>query len=151
MAFGFSSGTFTQVGPGLYLVDFNAGISTAHFANGLEKLAFEVFFCLFTTQGTIPADSTFGTLLRQIIGQMGIGVNTTTAATFITNEIVKAENQILSRQSAAALPLTEQLKRIVIDEVLVDRSTQTATIRMFIVNQLEQTVGFEIPNVGGTA
>lgn len=149
MAFGFSSGAFTQVGPGLYTVHFDRGFNTSRFATGLEKLAFEVFFCLLTSQGSVPNDPEFGTKLRELIGQMGLGVDTDTASTFITQEVIKAENQVKSRQAPLGLPLDETLKSIILDEVVIDRSAQSALIRMFIVNELDQTVGFEIPGIGG--
>jgi hypothetical protein len=149
VAFGFSSGAFESVGPGLFIVHFDRGFNTAHFASGLEKLAFEVFFCLLTSQGSIPNDPDFGTLLRQFIGQMGLGADTNEASIFITNEVIKCENQVRGRQAARNLPLDERLKQIVLDEVAIDRSAQSATLRLFIVNELDQTVGFEIPSVGG--
>ena len=159
MAIGFSAGTLERLGPGVYRIDLRKGFSTSHYATGLEKLAFEVLYCLFTDEGSIPLDPTFGTKLKRLIGLYNVGRNDTLAATLISTEVLKCESQVKSRQSVANLPAEEKLKSIIIDQIEIVRDDErvesgafaagpSAIVRLVIVNDLDQSVGLEIPDVG---
>lgn len=151
MTFGFSSGAFEKIADGLYRIRFDQGFAAAHFATGLEKLAFEVIFCLFTAEGSIPSNPAFGTKLRQFVGQLSMGRDDGALTAVIMGEIVKAENQVKSGQANASLPAAERLKTLVVDLITIDRGTQAANINLIIVNELGQSVGFEIPLTGASA
>ena len=151
MAFGFSSGTYEKIADGVYRIRLDRGFSAARFASGLEKLAFEVLYCLFTTQGSIPTDPDFGTLLRAFIGQLSMGQDTSLVSAAVSGEVTKAANQIKSRQLDAKIPPEEKLKSLIIDSIEVLRQEQAVNINIIIVNELDQSVGLEIPEIGVTA
>lgn len=157
MAIGFSAGTLELLGPGLYRINLRKGFSTSHMATGLEKLAFEVLYCLMTLEGSIPYDPTFGTKVKALIGTFNIQRNTTLAATIIATEVVKCESQIRERQSSADIPAAEKLQSVILDsiEVVSDEEVDglsnigpTAIVRVILTNELGQSVGLELPNVG---
>lgn len=150
VAFGFSSGAYEKIAEGLYRIRFDQGFANAHFASGLEKLAFEVIYCLFTTEGSIPSDPTFGTRMREFVGQLNMGADESVVTSLIMAEVVKAENQVKSRQATASLPASEKLKTLVVDMITIERSTQSVSINLIIVNELNQSVGFEIPLTGAS-
>jgi len=146
MSVGFSIGTFERISAGLFRLKFDksAALSVRR-ATGLEKLASEVLFFLLTTEGSIHDDPTCGTLLGTYIGTLPIGGSEKEIASLLAIEVHKAESRIKFRQAAAALPPSEKLARIVLDEVEVDGEQAEATLRIAIVNQLEQAVGLEVP------
>lgn len=144
MAFGLSSARFERIAEGLYRVHFDLGFRDTTFSRGFEKLAFEVIFCLLTTQGSIPDDPEFGTHLRAYVGQLMVN-HPEGAAAILGNEAIKAESQVKARQATRELLPDEKLESLTIDEVIVDPETQSAEIRLFIVNSLGQSVGFAIP------
>ena len=151
MSFGFTSGAFERIAEGLYRVRFDTGFASMRASYGLNKLAFEVFYCLFTTQGSIPDDPSFGTLIRRLAGQIMVDAVDGRAASTITGEILKAEGQIRGRQAVANLPAAERLRSLVIDEVELVPADQACNIRLFIINDLGHSVGFEIVGIGVTA
>lgn len=145
MATGFSSGIFELISSGLYRVNLAKGFSTGRSATGLEKLAFEVIYFLMTTKGSIPGDSEVGTRLRGFIGTLNVGRNPDgIVASMITDEVSRAAEIIKARQASAMLTPAEALDEIYVDQVLVDRDTQSAAVRFMIKNKAKQTVGFEI-------
>lgn len=148
MAFGFSAGSFERLSEGLYRIRLDSGFESAHFATGLEKLAFEVLYCLFTTQGSVPDDPEFGTQLRSFVGQLSMGGDEAKIAGVIAAEVYKAESQVKSRQASATLPPSERLKRLVLDSIEIDHAEQQVNFNLIIVNELDQAVGLAVPEIG---
>lgn len=144
MAVGFASGTFEKIAEGVFRVRLAQGFASAHPATGMEKLAFEVLYTLFSTEGSLPFDPTKGTQLMGLVGQTNYGAEDTDLAATITAEVIKAESQVLASQLAATLPDTERLKSLILAEVTLDRDEQEVSFRIGIVNVLDEFVGLEI-------
>lgn len=144
MAIGFSAGSFERISEGLYRIDFSQGFTLSRLATGLEKLAIEVLFFLWTSEGSVYDDPECGTKFQSYIGTLAIGADTTQVAALLADDVMRAENQIKTRQARVALPPAEQLKRIVLDAVEVDKITGTANLKILIINALDQAVGVEI-------
>lgn len=145
MPIGFSSGSFEEISEGLYRVDLSQGFATSRYSSGMEKLVFEVIYFLLTTKGSIPTDPTIGTRLRGFIGTLNLGRNPDgEAATLIADEVSRAAEIIRSRQVSSGLNAGELLKSIHVEQVVLDRDTQSASVRLVITNKEKQAVGFEI-------
>lgn len=144
MAVGFASGTFEKIADGVYRVKLARGFASAHPATGMEKLAFEVIYTLFTTEGSLPFDPTKGTQLMAIIGQTNFGADDADLAATIIAEVIKAEGQVLASQVEAVLPDAEKLKSLLVAEITVDEPQQEVSFRLAVVNALDQLVGLEI-------
>src|ERR1035437_3867377 len=117
MATGFSSGNFQKISSGLYQVNFDLGFSSSHLATGLEKLAFEVLYNLFTTQGSIPGSPDVGCYLQVFVGSLTMGKDETVVVSAITGEVMKVENSIRVSQLQASIPAEEMLKTIILDSI----------------------------------
>lgn len=146
MPTGFSSGAFTKIADGLYRVSLGKGFATGRASTGLEKLVFEIVYFLMTTRGSIPSDPDIGTSLREFVGTLSIGRDgVDQAAVLIADEISRSAEIIRSRQSQVTITNEETLDTIFVDEVVVDRASQSATVRIVVNNRAGQAAGFEIP------
>ena len=148
MALGFAAGRLVRLGPGLYQVDLSQGFGSTHFASGLEKLAFECLYFLFSDQGAVAADPTLGTGFAGLIGSLSVGPDSSRVATLLADQIAGGEARIKTRQQGQTLDPAETLKRLLLDSVTVDATQGSAEIRLVIVNQLDQACGLQLPTGG---
>ena len=142
--FGFSAGTFTKLGPGLYSIDISQGFTASRFATAADKLIFEVFYYIMTPLGSVPTDPTSGTLLPVAIGRFSIN-SSTELQEFVLNEFQRAQAGIIARQANRNLPPDQLLQKLTAESINLDASTSQANIITSVMNQANQNIGFSIP------
>jgi hypothetical protein len=140
MPLGFSTGSLERLAPGLFRIDYGQGFASSHLATGLEKLAAEFLYVLFSSENSIPGQA-IGTRFLSLLGQINVGQDGAKVGIQFATEMLKAQNQVLSSQASSGLPPEERLKVVNLDTVEVDRETQSANIGIMVINQLDQTVG----------
>lgn len=147
MPIGFSTGSFTRLGPGLYSVGFDVGFDAARYATGMEKCCFEFFYVLYTRKRSIPRNPSTGTGFRDLIGTMAVGSAIIAQVELaVMHEIMDAEGQVMDNQNGVvALPDTERLASVAVTHITVDVAHQRVLVSLRITNAAGKTVGFELP------
>jgi hypothetical protein len=146
MTVGFSTGSFTRIGPSLYRVNFDVGFEQVRFASGLEKLCFEYLYVLYTRKRSIPRSLHTGTGFRDLIGQLAAGSSSRGQVELaVMSETMDAESQVLASQATAKnLPDDERLQSVTVPSLTLDVAKQRVSVNLQITNILGRTVGFEV-------